>query len=191
MIHQQEGGEEMCFIMWPIHYTRIQRSLLLIYIFVHALLSSVRGPGVSVFLPQAVRNSVLETPFRGHDFLIPLCLYSHGECGRGVWLRTSQSWLPVTTRDELFLLPPNHCTLTVGFHLESDSFVHTFAHIKRHTTWCISIHNLSYKSGRWLDVWCILVAIYHLTSYSAHQSFLWNSVKGVMFIFMIVILLLI
>lgn len=26
MIHQQEGGEEMCFIMWPIHYTRIQRS---------------------------------------------------------------------------------------------------------------------------------------------------------------------
>ncbi len=142
MIHQQEGGEEMCFIMWPIHYTRIQRSLLLIYIFVHALLSSVRGPGVSVFIPQAVRNSVFETPFRGHDFLIPLCLYSHGECERGVWLRSSQSWLPVTTRDELFLPPPNHCTLTVGFHLESDPFVYTFAHIKRHTTWCISIHKL-------------------------------------------------
>lgn len=87
----------------------------------------VMGPGMSVFILQAVRDGVFETPFRGPVFLIPQCLYSHGECGRGVWPRSSQSWLPVTTSDELFLPPPNHCTLTVGFHLESESSVRKFA----------------------------------------------------------------
>jgi len=115
------------------------------------------GPGASVFILQAVRDDVFETPFRGPGLLIPLCLYSHGECGRRVWLRSSRSWLPLTTRDELFLPPPNHSTLT-GFHLESESFVHKFA---CDTYICMRVythtHTHTPKPGRWL-VWLIFVS---------------------------------
>lgn len=114
----------------------------------------VMGLGMSVFILQAVRDGVFETPFRGPVFLIPQCLYSHGECGRGVWPRSSQSWLPVTTSDELFLPPPNHCTLTVGFHLESESFVCKFAcdtyiYIYLHT--CTHFFLFSWKSSIEVD----------------------------------------